>query len=101
MPGKVPAASEPAAGQADNRRNIAGSLQVPRPESPLWYPQVARTGRQGLASSLPKFGLSSTASQPHGPDTGLYSTDTMPSLEQYELPLLKAQKVCEQLGFAA
>lgn len=101
MPGKVPAASEPTAGQADKGRNIAGSLQVPRPESPLWYPQVARTGRQGLASSLPKFGLPSTASQPHGPEAGLYSTDTLPSLEQYELPLLKSHKVCEQLENAA
>ena len=94
MPGKDPTVSE---SQADNGRNKAGNLQVPTPESPLWYPQVARTGQQGLPGSLPKFGLSSTASQPHGQDAGLYSTDTLPSLEQYELPLLKSQKVCAKL----
>lgn len=93
MPGKVPAVPEPASGQAGSGRSKAGSLQVPTSECPLWYPQVAKTGHQGLTGSLPKFGLATTASQPHGQDAGLYSTDTLPSLEQYELPLLKSQKV--------
>lgn len=101
MPGKMPAVSEPASGQADSGRNKAGSLQVPNPESPLWYPQVARTGYQGLTGSLPKFGLPTIASQPHSQDAGLYSTDTLPSLEQYELPLLKSQKVHKRLALAA
>ena len=101
MPGKVPAVSEPASGQTDSARNHAGSLAVPKPETPLWYPQVARTGHQGLTGSLPKFGLATTASQPHGQDAGLYSTDTLPSLEQYELPLLKSQKVHKTLAAAA
>ena len=101
MPGKAPAVFEPASGQADSGRNKAGSLAVPTPENPLWYPQVARTGHQGVTGSLPKFGLASTASQPPGQDAGLYSTDTLPSLEQYELPLLKAQKVHNTLTPAA
>ena len=101
MPGTVPAVPEPASAQADGSRNKSGSLQVPTPESPLWYPQVARTGQQGLAGSLPKFGLSSTANQLEAQDKGLYSTDTLPSLEQYEPPLLKSQKVCEQPTLSA
>lgn len=51
-----------------------------------------------MAGSLPKFGLSTTASQPQSQDAGLYSTDTLPSLEQYELPLLKSQKVRDKAG---
>lgn len=98
MPGKIPVVSEPASGQADSGRNKAGNLHVPTPESPLWYPQVARTGHQGMAGSLPKFGLSTTAIQPQSQDAGLYSTDTLPSLEQYELPLLKSQKVSGKAG---
>ena len=94
MPGTVQAVSDPTSGQADKRRDAAGHLQVPTPESPMWYPQVAKTGQQGLGSSLPKFGLSSVSSQPGHEDAGLYSTDTLPSLSQYELPLLKGQKVC-------
>lgn len=98
MPGKIPVVSEPASGQADSGRNKAGNRHVPTPESPLWYPQVARTGHQGVAGSLPKFGLSTTAIQPQSQDAGLYSTDTLPSLEQYELPLLKSQKVSGKAG---
>ena len=94
MPGTLQAVSDPISGQADKRRDAAGHLQVPTPESPMWYPQVAKTGQQGLGSSLPKFGLSSVSSQPGHEDAGLYSTDTLPSLSQYELPLLKSQKVC-------
>ncbi len=93
MPGTFPAVSDATSGQANRGRDQAGNLQVPTPESPLWYPQLARTGQQGLANALPKFGLSSGKSQPNTQDTGLFSTDTLPSLEQYELPLLKAQKV--------
>ena len=92
MPGTYPAVSDTTSGQTDAGRDGAGNLQVPTPESPLWYPQIARTGQQGLASSLPKFGLSS-AVQPGTQNAGLYSTDTLPSLDQYELPLLKSQKV--------
>ncbi len=94
MPGTLQAVSDPTSGQADQRRDAAGHLQVPTPESPMWYPQVAKTGQQGLGSSLPKFGLSSVSSQPGHEDAGLYSTDTLPALSQYELPLLKSQKVC-------
>lgn len=101
MPGTVPAVPEPASARADGGKHKSGSLQVPTPESPLWYPQVARTGQQGLAGSLPKFGLSSTANQPEGQGKGLYSTDTLPSLEQYELPLLKSQKVCKKPALSA
>lgn len=93
MPGLFPAVPDSTSTQADSGREKSGHLQVPTPESPLWYPQLAKTGQQGLGSSLPKFGLSSTALQPGAQEAGLYSTDTLPSLEQFELPLLKGQKV--------
>ena len=99
MPGKIPTGSDAGAGKAEDAKCRSGTLQVPTPENPLWYPQVAKTGQQGLASSLPKFGLSSTATHTQGQDAGLYSTDTLPSLEQFELPLLKAQKVCAKSVF--
>ena len=89
MPGKLPAMSAAAQADSDNK----GNLQVPTPESPLWYPQLARSGQQGLASTLPKFGLAPGAGQPATAESGLYSSETLPDLQQFELPLLKPQQV--------
>ena len=81
-------------GEQPSLMTASDRLDVPAAESPLWFPQIARTGNQGLAGSLPKFGLTSPSNQSSKRDRDLYSTDTLPPLEQYELPSLKSQKVC-------
>ena len=99
MPGNPPAVSDAKPAQADSG-NRGDNLHVPTPESPLWYPQVSRSGQQGLGSALPKFGLSSGTSQSGAADAGLYNTETLPSLEQFELPLLKTQQVVKLLALS-
>lgn len=91
MPGPRSAVSDASPGQTNTAPG--GNLQVPTPESPLWFPQVARSGQQGHASTLPKFLPDSGSRQSGTADTGLYSTDTLPALDRFELPLLKAQQV--------
>lgn len=99
MPGTpraYPAASDEIE-QSSDQTTAVHRLEIPAAESPLWFPQVARTGSQGLANSLPKFGPTSPSHQSSKRDRDLYSTDTLPPLDQYELPLLKARKVCTAL----